>query len=132
MIYRLLTIITTTLQAELKGQFPKSKSHWRTTPITDPTKVSQPLIALYPGPLQASQRSNSQISQPVSQPAQPEAYGTESNEKAPILATTQEFQQTFSIDLYTQSPEDLEKLSSLIVGILLTYQEALIKRYNTT
>ncbi|MFK8184553.1 MAG: hypothetical protein AB8B99_14360 [Phormidesmis sp.] len=128
MIYHLLTAITITLQSELKDSVPLPEAPWNTVPITAPTQANLPLIALYPGPLQSSQRSNSQISQLASQPAQPEA-----NEKtAPVLATTQEFQQTFSIDLYTQSPEDLEKLSSLIVGILLTYQDPLIKRYNTT
>lgn len=136
MIYHLLTIITTTLQSELEGQFPKAKSHWHTVPIAEPTKGNLPLISLYAGLLQASQRSSQQTNQ--QQQAQSDGAAPSNNTqanrtKAPILATTtQEFQQTFSIDLHTQTPADLEKLSSLILGILLTYQSELITAYNNT
>ena len=117
MIYHLLQAITTTLQFELKGQGLDAKRQWGFAPVADPAKLTLPYIALYPSKLHASQA------------LQQEPY--HSSPDSPVrLTTTQEFQQDFTIDLYDKALGSLEKISSLVVGSLLTNHDTLVESYN--
>ena len=50
----------------------------------------------------------------------------------PGVFNLKEFQQEFSMEIYTPEVEDLERVASLAVSIITTQQAALLDQYNTT
>lgn len=103
------------LQTELDGQLTGSASQIIATPLPAEATIAFPQIAVYPG--------NWEINQTLRETRSHELRRQE-------LSTIREFQQEFWIDIYDQDFAAVERLCSLITGILLNSHDALIDQYN--
>ena len=120
MIQHLLSQITAQLQAELVDQIPQPNEHILSVPIRETPLEKLPLIGIYPGKLS--------ISTIIKEPNHRQKNNGQS---ATILTAIREFQQEFFVDIYGGNLVNLEKLNSLILGIILINIDALIEDFNS-
>jgi hypothetical protein len=120
LIQHLLSQITAQLQAELVDQIPQPNEHILSVPIRETPLEKLPLIGIYPGKLS--------ISTIIKEPNHRQKNNGQS---ATILTAIREFQQEFFVDIYGGNLVNLEKLNSLILGIILINIDALIEDFNS-
>ena len=108
MIQLLISKTVAELKSELARQI--NKSQITAVPISKTLDENLPQIAVYPGKLTIDRQFENNIS----------VNGN----------LVQEFQQILLIDICTKDLERLEKLTSLVTGIILINQEKLIQDYN--
>jgi hypothetical protein len=113
MIFHLLTAIAQSLQTGLQAQIPPNAIAVSRGPLLLPQKL--PYIRLWPGTLTFPQNGRD--------------TGTIAPNSTQLLIV-REFQQEFFIEIYDTAIAPLETITSLILGCILTHQEALLQAYN--
>jgi hypothetical protein len=121
MIHNLLTLIINLLKTELTAYLPQSEQHFTTTPTSK--SPSEPL------PKIIAHSSQLTISQTIREPNFIKPYPEQNRQEITAL---REFEQDFFINIYDNDLGNIEKLASLILGIILTNSEDLIEQYNVT
>lgn len=121
MIHNLLTLIINLLKTELTAYLPQSEQHFTTTPTSKSPWEPLPKIIVYSSQLT--------LSQTIREPNFIKPYPEENRQEITVL---REFEQNFFINIYDTDLENIEKLASLILGIILTNSEDLIEQYNVT
>jgi len=121
MIYKLLTAIANLLKTELSADLPQSDKHFTTKQLRESPSEPFPKISIYLGKFTPDKSiRNSKSLKPYRDDKQKE------------MTVVREFDQDFFIEIYDKDLEKVEKLASLILGIILTNSEDLLQEYNVT
>ncbi|MDF0551822.1 hypothetical protein [Kamptonema sp. UHCC 0994] len=121
MIYNLQTAIANLLKTELSEYLPRSEQHFTTKQLTESTSQPLPKISIY--------ASNFSLEQNLKDSKSIKTYPEASRQEITVI---REFEQDFFIDIYDNDLGSIEKLASLILGIILTNSEDLLQEYNVT
>ena len=121
MIYKLLTAIANLLKTELSADLPQSDKHFTTKQLRESPSEPFPQISVYLGKFTPDQSIRNLKSL--------KPYPEENRQEVTVV---REFDQDFFIDIYDNDLGNLEKLASLILGIILTNSEDLLQEYNVT
>ncbi|MEG3843989.1 hypothetical protein [Microcoleus sp. herbarium14] len=121
MIYKLLTAIANLLKTELSADLPQSDKHFTTKQLRESPSEPFPQISVYLGKftLDRSMRNLKSL----------KPYPEQNRHEITVM---REFEQEFFIEVYDTDLAKLEKLASLIFGIILTNSEELLQQYNVT
>lgn len=119
MIYKLLTAIANLLKTELSADLPQSDKHFTTKQLRESPSEPFPKISVYLGKFtpDTSIRNSKSV----------KPYPEENRQEILVM---REFEQDFFIEIYDKDLGKVEKLASLILGVILTNSEDLLQEYN--
>ncbi len=119
MIYNLLTAITNLLKTELSAYLPQSDKHFILAQLTTSPPKPYPKISIYTGKFI--------LEQTIKEGNVIKSYPDENRQE---IIAVREFTQDFFIEIYDENLSNIEKISSLLIGAILTDSENLIQQYN--
>lgn len=120
MIYNLLNAIATLLKSELSTHLPQPDKQLTLTQPTKSPVEPCPKISLYCGQFT--------LEQGIKEPNFIKPYPEENRQE---IIALREFSQDFFINIYDRNLSNIEKYSSLILGVILTNSDDLMQQYNT-
>jgi hypothetical protein len=121
MIYNLLTAIAKLLKSELSTYLTQPDTQLTIAQPTSSPAEPFPKISIYSGKFT--------LEQSIKEPNLIKPYPEESRQE---IIALREFTQEFFVDITDKNLSNIENLSSLILGIILTGSDDLIQQYNVS